>query len=135
MPTALEDLFQKIAEERAAQPTTNINGDSTMSYAPNDAEYKEFQSWKEQRIRQEARQEAQAEATTRNVAAETEADAAALRVLEAKGLMLKDAFGRTSTARGRNVAAILHKSDQGKPQSAKTYVRLRTIAARQGLVI
>lgn len=131
-PNAHQDQLQGTQGER--HEANNYIGEPPMNIL-NTEEYKEFTAWKEQRIRQEARTEAQAEAQRINIEAETTADAAVLRQLEARGVSLAEAFGRSSTARGRNVAAILHKSDQGKPQSARAYARLRTIATRQGLVI
>src|SRR5258708_25854658 len=97
-------------------------------------EYREFSQRGAGRLRQEAREEAQREAQRVNAKAEAAADAAALAVLERKGVSLRDCFGNSSNIRGRNVVAIAHSSDRGKPQDAKTYARLRRLASEQGLV-
>ena len=97
-------------------------------------EVAEFREWRDNQIRTATLNEAQARVSAETVALEAEADAAALKVLAAKGVTMKDCFGANSTLRGRNVAQILHQSDRGKSESSKTFVRLRRIAARQGLV-
>ena len=125
------DLLKQEQTEREIERTNQ--GDSLMNTL-NSEEYREFSQWREGRIRQEAREEAQREAQRVNIEADAAADAAALAVLERKGVSLKDCFGNSSNIRGRNVVAIAHSSDRGKPQDARTYPRLRRLASEQGLV-
>jgi hypothetical protein len=74
-------------------------------------EVAEFRSWRDDLIRQEAINSAQAKVSAENVAAEAAADSAALRLLELRGVTMKDCFGASSTLRGRNVAQILTSTD------------------------
>ena len=62
-----------------------------------------------------------------------QADAAALQKLTGKGLSLRDAFGRKSTARGRDVITNLHRTSFATKSGA--YTRLRRLAQAEGLVL
>ena len=114
----------------------SINADSsdttTQTAGLHAHEVEAFRSWRDDRIRQEAINSAQAKVSAENVAAEAAADAAALRVLEARGVSLADCFGNGSSVRGRNAIGIIHQSPSARANGS--YKRLRNLAQREGLV-
>jgi hypothetical protein len=96
-----------------------------------DQELQEFRAFRDNKLRAAALQEGQNMATTAHLADEAAADAAALAKLTSKQLSLEDAFGNRSTDRGRGLLINLHRGSFGK---SSDYVRLRRMAASQGLV-
>jgi hypothetical protein len=96
------------------------------------SEYAQFRAWKDSRIREAAIAEGRAQASAEHIAAEQAADAAAIQKLASKGLTLRDAFGNTSTVRGRDAITNLHRTSFASKSGA--YTRLRRLAQAQGLV-
>lgn len=111
------------------------DSDSNSSTTKNitDNEYQQFRQWKDSRIREAALAEGRAQASAERTAEEHAADADALQKLTSKGLSLRDAFGRTSTARGRDIITNLHRTSFASKSGA--YTRLRQLARAEGLVL
>lgn len=118
-------------DEESATP--NTTGATAQPSSISADEYRQFRAWQDNKIRQQALAEGRSQASAEQQAAEAEADRAALAQLTSKGLNLKDAFGRTSTARGRNTLAVLYQRGVGGSQRG-VYGRLRRMAAAEGLV-
>jgi len=95
-----------------------------------DSEYEQFRRWKDERIQQSAFEAGRAAASAEQAAADQAADATALQELANLNLELKDCLGNSRTLPGHNRMVIM----QSSPRHRETYRRLRSIAARQGLV-
>jgi hypothetical protein len=111
------------------QSTANAN---TTTQRVSDAELSEFRAFRESKIRESAIIEGRAQASAEGMAADVAADKAAMDKLTSRGLTLKNAFGRLSTQRGRDVLANLHRSSFSS-QSGE-YTRLRRMAQLEGIV-
>jgi hypothetical protein len=114
-----------------AADNTDTTSASTTPQNISDAEYAAYRAWMDSRIHDAALAQGRREASSAQQAEEAQADADALQRLTSKNLSLKDVFGRLSTDRGRGVLINLHRSQIG---SKSTYVRLRRMAAAEGLV-
>jgi hypothetical protein len=105
---------------------------STSTRNISNSEYDSYLAFKESKIRDAALAEGQQMASAQHLAEDREADAIALKKLTDKGLSLRDAFGASSTDRGRGAIINIHRSSFGSKTTA--YNRLRRMAAAQGLV-
>lgn len=106
---------------------------STTTNNITDNEYQQFRQWKDNKIREAGLAEGRAQASAERMAEEQAADAAALQKLTSKGLSLRDAFGNTSTAQGRDVITNLHRTSFAS--GSGDYRRLRRLAQAEGLVL
>jgi hypothetical protein len=98
----------------------------------NDAEYADYQAWRDGKIRKAAIAEGRTQASSERLADEQAADTIALQKLTSKGLTLPDCFGRRATKQGTDVLTLIHRS--GPRGENHPYVRLRRMAQADGLV-
>jgi hypothetical protein len=108
--------------------TPTMNDSSRIS----DTEYNEYRAYKDAKIRDAAIAEGRQQASSEHQAEDAAANADALKRLTDKGLSLRDAFGNSSTTRGRDFLVNVHRSSVGN--RSQTYARLRRQAVAQGLV-
>ena len=92
----------------------------------------EFTAWKYAKIRQAGVEEGRRQISTERQAEDQAEDQAAIQQLSKRGVSLRDAFGNSSSARGRDAIAIIHQSGVGSKNGV--YGRLRRLAAAEGLV-
>jgi hypothetical protein len=115
---------------------TTVFDDSGTITAPkniSDGEYQQFRAWQDSRIREAALAEGRKQASAEQQAEDQASNAAALQKLTSKGLTLKDAFGNSSTTRGRDLLTNLHRNSF--TSKSGTYSRLRRLAQAEGLVV